>query len=204
LAALPIEERRAIRKAREEKFQQDILSIGRRIVEVGDDGNCLFRSIALQAYGEEDQHRLVRIKCMKYIETERKYFHNFIEGNFQDYIDRKRTNGEWGDDVELQAMSEIYDRPIEIYAYDKKPMKTFHEQPEAAGLDGAIQAHDAITPFRLSFHGNSHYNCIVPLAWNAQQAVLGDAEPGVIEDEAVQWAIDDEKAQHEADLQMSD
>jgi len=26
-------------------------------------------------------------------------------------------DGEWGDNVEIQAMSEIYDRPIEIYAY---------------------------------------------------------------------------------------
>lgn len=69
----------------------------------------------------------MRIKCMEYIETERAYFHNFIEGNFDDYIAKKRTHGEWGDDVEIQAMSEIYDRPIEIYAYDNKPMKTFHE-----------------------------------------------------------------------------
>lgn len=81
----------------------------------------------MQAYGDEDQHRLVRVKCMQYIQTERAYFHNFIEGNFDDYIARKRTHGEWGDDVEIQAMSEIYDRPIEIYAYDTKPMKTFHE-----------------------------------------------------------------------------
>lgn len=27
-------------------------------------------------------------------------------------------------------MSEIYDRAIEIYAYDSKPMKTFHEANE--------------------------------------------------------------------------
>ena len=28
-----------------------------------------------------------------------------------------QRDGEWGDNVEIQAMSEIYDRPIEIYAY---------------------------------------------------------------------------------------
>jgi hypothetical protein len=49
-------------------------------------------------------------------------------------------------------MSEIYARPIEIYAYDVKPMKTFHEEGD-------------VTPFRLSYHGNSHYNSIVPKEW---------------------------------------
>lgn len=64
---LTLEERRALRRAKEEKFQKDMLATGKQIIEVGDDGNCLFRSIALQAYGDEDQHRLVRIKCMEYI-----------------------------------------------------------------------------------------------------------------------------------------
>lgn len=28
-----------------------------------------------------------------------------------------RQDGEWGDHVEIQAMSEIYGRPVHIYAY---------------------------------------------------------------------------------------
>ena len=43
------------------------------------------------------------------------------------YLSRKRQDGEWGDDVELEAMSEIYGRPIEIYAYRNVPLRTFHE-----------------------------------------------------------------------------
>lgn len=37
-------------------------------------------------------------------------------------------DGVWGDDIELQALSEIYNRPIEIYAYNNEPMRTFHEE----------------------------------------------------------------------------
>lgn len=98
---LSLEEKRARRKAKEDKFQNDMLASGKQIIEVGDDGNCLFRSIALQAYGDEEQHRLVRVKCMEYIRAEKQYFHSFIVGSFEDYIEKKRTPGEWGDDVEI-------------------------------------------------------------------------------------------------------
>jgi OTU domain-containing protein 5 len=65
---------------------------------------------------------------MDYIESERGFFSQFIVGDFDAYVQRKRLNGVWGDDIELQAMSEIYDRPIEIYAYRSEPMRTFHEE----------------------------------------------------------------------------
>jgi OTU domain-containing protein 5 len=53
-------------------------------------------------------------------ESESEFFSRFIVGDqaeFQSYISKMRRDGEWGDHVEIQAMSEIYDRPIEIYAY---------------------------------------------------------------------------------------
>lgn len=67
---------------------------------------------------------------MRYIASERKYFSNYIEGGetkIEEYCKLKSEHGVWGDDVELQAMREIYNLPIEIYAYSIKPMKTFHE-----------------------------------------------------------------------------
>lgn len=96
-------------------------------------------------------HKLIRAKCMQYISVERDYFKNFIDGG-EDYIDeyiaRKSVLGCWGDDIEIQAMTEIYDIPMEIYAYDNRPMKTFHEaSPEEMALKASK------IPFRLSYHG---------------------------------------------------
>ena len=75
-----------------------------RIIEVGRDGNCLFRAIAHQAYGDEDEHKLVRQKCMDYILSEKDYFKDFIvggENSVDAYVKRKRANAMWGDDVEI-------------------------------------------------------------------------------------------------------
>lgn len=86
---------------------------------------------------------------MQYIRRERGFFESYIYGDFEAYIERKSTEGVWGDDIELEAMSEIYNRPIEIYAYSIEPMRTFHETN--------FQKNE---PIRLSYHGMSHYNSV--------------------------------------------
>jgi len=47
---------------------------------------------------------MIRLKSMQYIEAEKDYFKNYIEGGLngiKSYIDRKSKDGEWGDDIEL-------------------------------------------------------------------------------------------------------
>ena len=72
---------------------------------MGRDGNCLFRAIAHQAYGDEELHRLIRLKCMDYILKEKEYFKDFViggdESNVEAYVIRKRQNAVWGDDLEI-------------------------------------------------------------------------------------------------------
>jgi len=79
-----------------------------------------------------------------------------------------KQSGAWGDHVEIQAMSEIYDRPIEVYAYSDTPLNTYQGAP----------THNQ--PMRLSYHYRSHYNSIVdPKTFNKS---LLTARPGEIED----------------------
>lgn len=91
------------------------------------DGNCLFRSISDQLYGDEKYHEQIRKVCMDYIALERTFFSDYVVEDIDQYIETKRKDGEWGDDVEVQALSEIYARPIEIYVFGDKPIRTFHE-----------------------------------------------------------------------------
>jgi OTU domain-containing protein 5 len=61
---------------------------------------------------------------------EKEFFKDYVIGGsvgFDFYLERKRKDGEWGDDLEIQALSEIYDKPIEIFAYSHVPLRTFHE-----------------------------------------------------------------------------
>ena len=68
------------------------------IYQVVGDGNCLFRSIAHQIYGDNELHWLVRQRCMDYMEVNAEFFSQFVEGgvdNFSSYLRVKRLNGCW-------------------------------------------------------------------------------------------------------------
>ena len=118
------------------------------------DGNCLFSSISDQVYGTDKHSAIIREKCMDYIEKNKLFYSQFIEGGEKQmpaYIKRKRKLGIWADNLEIQALSEIYNRPIEIYIKIDKPIRSF--------CNGSI---DKKYPMKISYHGNKHYNSIVP------------------------------------------
>lgn len=140
-------------RARETEFNTKLTQKGLTVKEVAGDGNCLFRSVSDQIYGSEEYHDIVRKYCMDYIDVEKEFFSQYIVGGieaFESYVTNKRQNGVWGDDLEIEALSEMYELPIEIYAYDDKPMRTFHEATGASGTR-AVQ---------LSYHGRSHFNSV--------------------------------------------
>ena len=156
----------------EAKIQKNMEKLHFFIKQMGRDGNCMFRSVSDQIYGNEDYHNIIREKCMDYLLIEREFFSQFVEGGdneFDNYINMKRKSGVWGDDVELQAISELYNRPIEIYSGSNKPLKTFHENIKDFNLkDNANKENKNIkvSPIRISYHGNEHYNSVVPTKYD--------------------------------------
>ncbi|KJH47792.1 yippee putative zinc-binding protein [Dictyocaulus viviparus] len=145
---------------------------GFEIKVVRGDGSCMFRAVADQIYADEGMHYDVRRLCMDYMvsyitlyrplllkhgynffkERNRDHFAPFVTENFSSYVARKRRPGQYGNHVELQAISEMFRRPIEIYEYSENPRNIFY--PTRSSLEVEI-------PIRLSYHGSSHYNSVV-------------------------------------------
>jgi len=145
---------------RYEHYRDALARQGLEIAPIEGDGNCLFRSVSYQIYGDDQYHHIVREKCMDYMETERHYFEPYVVGDMDDfmrYLAAKRRNAVWGDDPEVQALCELYDRPAEIWAYDSflgaKKLRTFHE---ASGISSRPDR----PPMRLSYYGGGHYDSI--------------------------------------------
>ncbi len=162
----------------ENKFRFNLLKKNLVLHLVKRDGNCLFSSISDQVYGTEKHSSIIRDKCMDYIEKNKYFYSQFIEGGesqMSAYIQRKRKNGIWGDNLEIQALSEIYNRPIEIYVDVNKPIRSF-----------CNESFNKKYPIKISYHGNKHYNSIVPsLKHNDyklfQDELLNNNKPGIYE-----------------------
>ncbi|XP_059499149.1 LOW QUALITY PROTEIN: OTU domain-containing protein 5-B-like [Stegostoma tigrinum] len=133
------------------------------IKRMKEDGACLFRAVADQVYGDQDMHDVVRKHCMDYLVKNADYFSNYVTEDFATYISRKRVSSCHGNHIEMQAMAEMYNRPVEVYQYGvagegTSPINTFHS---------IHQTEDE--PIRVSYHRNIHYNSVV----NPNKATIG-------------------------------
>ncbi|KAB0340702.1 hypothetical protein FD755_024715 [Muntiacus reevesi] len=146
---------------------------------------CIFDKSADQVYGDQDMHEVVRKHCMDYLMKNADYFSNYVTEDFTTYINRKRKNNCHGNHIEMQAMAEMYNRPVEVYQYSTgtsvvEPINTFH---------GIHQNEDE--PIRVSYHRNIHYNSVV----NPNKATIGvglglpSFKPGFAEQSLMKNAI---------------
>ncbi|CAG9828684.1 unnamed protein product [Diabrotica balteata] len=130
-------------------FARCMSSLGYEIKNMNEDGACLFRSIADQVFGDQEFHFQVRQDCMNYIVQNRDYFEPYVTEDFEKYVARKRTWHVHGNHLEIQAMSELYNRTIEVYCYQLEPINIFNGSRSTS-----------YEPIRLSYHRMCHYNSI--------------------------------------------
>jgi len=186
------------------------------IYEIPGDGNCLFRAVAHQVYGDDSLYALVREKCCDYMESERDFFSNFVVGGidrFPDYIHAKRQNSCWGDDPEIQAVCELYNRPAEIWAFDPqsgaKKLRVFHgSEYSTTSSSGTSKSgpNNIPSPMRLSFYGGGHYDSIICEDFNRNllQCVPGEAEDRAMAKVKLFWSSEKSETHTATAIQASD
>ena len=189
---------------------------GLEIVEQEGDGNCLFRAVGLQVYGDAEQHREVRERCLDFMERDPEHFAPFVVADNDDddnkdsnnkdafaaYCARKRHDGVHGNNPEIQAISELYNRPVEVFIPERgaTPLNIFQT---------AYKTTDA--PIRLSYHDGNHYNAVIdPLVPTAGLGLgLPGLQPGLADKLQVAKAVTEsdhlaDEAEYERALKASE
>ncbi|VDM94850.1 unnamed protein product [Thelazia callipaeda] len=184
-------------------FQNHLLrSRGLVIKHVQGDGACLFRAyfLADQIYGDEEMHADVRRLCMDYMEKNSDHFSQFVTEDYRDYITRKRRQDAHGNHIELQAISEIFSRPIEIYEYCTEPRNISSSRFDSS------QSPEANPPIRLSYHGAIHYNSVIDPTKATIGVGLGLPEysPGAADKSLLQEAMQKSEVQMIEDAMLND
>ena len=189
-----------VRELQDAKFRKKLKKAGCKVFEVENDGNCLFRAVALQTLGDVSMHAVVRKKCCQHLSMHRKHFKNFVgdDKSFESYLTRMSKDCVWGGHMEIIAMEEIWDRQIMIYRSDDTK-----DIPEPQSLT-PVQLGEQVTPILLSYHGHSHYNALTnirssvsfPLPNRATRILL---EARVLENATSPGAEKEEKEEEEVE-----
>ncbi|GIY59449.1 OTU domain-containing protein 5 [Caerostris darwini] len=137
-------------REKELMFESKLGKKGYKIKKMGEDGACLFRAVADQIYGDQEMHSAIRKLCMDYMAKNSDHYSQYVTEDFNKYLERKRSDHIHGNHIEMQAMSEMFNRHIEVYHYSSEPINIFHGSQKTDN-----------EPIRLSYHRNVHYNSIV-------------------------------------------
>ena len=154
------------------------------IYPVKDDGNCLFSAISHQVYGDVCFHMLIRDRCCDYMKLLEGNFMHFIDTrrnvvnrrdenyvDFDDYLRKMKRPGIWGDNLEITALSELYQRPVEVYDQQTTPRATF---------SNSVNYDNDLPPIRISFKNGNHYDSVV--SETHSETLLNIDEAGQFED----------------------
>ncbi|CAF1636868.1 unnamed protein product [Rotaria magnacalcarata] len=157
------------------------------IKAVQEDGACLFRAVSDQVFGDEEMHATVRQNCMDYIVKNADFFRSYITEDFDHYVNRKRRQNCHGNHIEMIALSELYNRPIEVYEYSIEPINIVH---------GMYKTDNE--PIRLSYHCGVHYNSIIdPWRPTAGHGLgLPDLQPGRAQESLIRTALRQSEESH--------
>ena len=123
-------------------------------VRVDGDGNSQFRALSLGLYEREDRHAEVRANIVQHLRENSERYFQFVERGevFVDYVNRIAQDGQWGDEITLQAFVEYYSRSVRVLS-DNEQNSVIDYIRE--GLQG-----DAIT---ITHYGEVHYNGTRPI-----------------------------------------
>lgn len=134
------------------RLSKQLKGLGYMEKEVIGDGNCLFRAVCDQLEGNDNNYATIRHSVCNYMERNEKDFVTFLEENipFSVYIRRMRIDGFWGGNIELYAVSKLYNVNIMIHILNRPSIQIKNDNLECQFI-------------HLSYNRRTkHYNSVIP------------------------------------------
>jgi len=118
------------------------------------DGNCQFRALAAQLYGDEGRHRELRSRVVEHLRLGREWYQAFTDEPFDEYVARIARDREWGDNMTLQAACDALGRDICVLT-DQPGNEYFELRPTFLPPE---EQDKPLRPLCLTFLTELHYD----------------------------------------------
>lgn len=76
------------------------------VSRVQGDGNCQFRALSVDLYGDQASHAALRQLVVRQLKAFPSRYAPFVQEPYDEYVSRMARNGQWGDNITLQAASD--------------------------------------------------------------------------------------------------
>ena len=117
------------------RFAWALEALGLKLHEVDADGNCLYRAVAHQIFGDAELHTAVRAAVCDYLADYLVVFQAYMGGTVESshaYIAAMRCDGEWGGSLELRALEGVFDRAVDLFSTADMPSPEASESESGA------------------------------------------------------------------------
>nr|KAF6434953.1 hypothetical protein HJG63_000579 [Rousettus aegyptiacus] len=122
------------------------------------DASCLFRAISEQLFCSQVHHLEIRKACVSYMRENQQTFESYVEGSFEKYLERLGNPKESAGQLEIRALSLIYNRDFILYRYPGKPPTCVTDN----GYEDKIL---------LCYSSNGHYDSVYSKQFQSSAAV---------------------------------
>jgi len=100
-------------------FKYRLHRYGLRPLEVGGGGDCFFKSVSHQLYGDPSHHLDIRATGVKYLNENPEWFiESNVEASWLQYVTDMSCAGTWADNIIIQAVADAMNLKIHIIESD--------------------------------------------------------------------------------------
>lgn len=115
-----------------ETFDEMLRKRGLRLEDIEGDGNCLFRSVSDQLFGNQNRHLDLRRVCASFMSEEKDRLQHFLDVDedmeFDDYVQWIAKDGNWAGYFELYCLCQLLKTDFKLVLKDGSliPIQHFH------------------------------------------------------------------------------
>ena len=96
-------------------LQYRLLRHGLKALDVGGGGDCFFKSVSYQLYGNPSQHLAIRAAGIQYLrENPERFIESNLETSWLEYLKNMTMQGTWADNIIIQAVADAMNLMIHI------------------------------------------------------------------------------------------
>ena len=150
---------------REQKIREGLKLLQQRceFIEVDvqhmeDDGNCQFRALAHELYGDQQHHAHIRKQVVEHLKAHPDEYSFFVgdESEWQDYLRKMSFDRSWGDELTIRAAADALGCLVHVVTTEKDNWLLKYGEEQNAGSS------DQKRECFLAYVNPIHYNVIIP------------------------------------------